>query len=213
MKVVFIGSNSEIVDTAGLSLRLCWPNATAHLAATAGEGLEFVEETSPDVVLLDSSLPDMSLPNAIQGLRRISNVLLLVLGHQRSEHEVATALHFGADDYVILPCDMTELMARISFLLRRAGSRFLPDDGPPTVKSSMVLNPATKEVLMGNRNVKLTPSQFRLLNRILITPDPEPLDEGLEHVPGLKQKGHSGPLALYARQVGEIASQPIQEFA
>ena len=90
---------------------------------------------------------------------------------------------------------------------------FLPDDGPPIVRSSMVLNPAKKEVLMGKRNVTLTPSQFRLLNRILITPDPEPLQEGLEHVPGLKQKGHSGPLELYARQVGEIASRPIQEFA
>ena len=213
MKVVFIGSNSEIADTAGLSLRLCWPNATAHLAATAGEGLEFVEETSPDIVLLDSSLPDMSLANAIQELRRISNVLLLVLGHQGDENEIATALHCGADDYVILPCDMTELMARISFLLRRAGPMFLPDDGTPISISSLVLNPATKQVLIGKRTVTLTPSQFRLLNRILIAPDPEPLDEGFEHVPGLKQRDHSGTVELYARQFEEMDSRTIQESA
>ena len=141
IKVLFIGtSGAEVV---GLSISRLWPDAKAWVRTTAEDGLELVDQTSPDVVLLYSSLPDMSLAEGIRGLRRISNVPLLVLGHQGGETEMVTALQFGADDYVKLPCDMTELTARISCLLRRAGSIVHQEEEEPLLSSSMMLNPAT----------------------------------------------------------------------
>ncbi len=115
MKVVFIGADPQTAEMAGLSLRLRWPDTTPVVATTAAAGLELVEQYSPDVVLLHPTFSDMSLAEAVQELRRFSNVPLLVLGHQGSETEIVTALQLGADDYVRLPCDMTENSTLVPF--------------------------------------------------------------------------------------------------
>ena len=82
-------------------------------AATATEGLELVERDWPDMVLLHPDSSDLSLTRAIHDLRDFSNVPLLVLGHQGDEMEAVPSLELGADDYVRLPCDVTELTTRI----------------------------------------------------------------------------------------------------
>ena len=125
MKVIFIGADTQTAEIAGLSLRLRWPDAVPQVASTALAGLELVERESPDVVLLHPTFSDMSLAEAVQELRRFSNVPLLVLGHQGSETEIVTALEMGADDYVRLPCDMTEMMARV-WAPPAAGGRHSP---------------------------------------------------------------------------------------
>jgi len=71
-----------------------------------------------------------------------------------------------------------------------------------------VMNPAAKEVLIGNRSVKLVPYHFRLLNRLLIAPTD--LDEGSET--GLL-KAPTGPLEKYARRVAEMDNRPAQGSA
>ena len=113
MKAVFIGADAQTAEMAGLSLRLRWPDSTPLIANDADKGLELVEQESPDVVLLHPSFTDMSLSESIRELRRFSNVPLLVLGLSGGEMEVVTALETGADEYVSLPCDLTELMARV----------------------------------------------------------------------------------------------------
>ena len=113
MKVVFIGVDPQTAEMALLSLRLRWPDATPLVATTAAAGLELVEQVLPDVVLLHPSFSDLSLSKAIKELRGFSDVPLLVLGHQGGEMEVFTALELGADDYVRLPCELTEMMARV----------------------------------------------------------------------------------------------------
>ncbi len=74
MKAVFIGAESEISDMVGLSIRLRWPSDTPVLASTGAQGLEMVEQITPDVVIFHPSVPDMTLSEAIQGLRRFSNI-------------------------------------------------------------------------------------------------------------------------------------------
>ena len=167
IKVLFIEADPQAAEEVGLSIGRRWPDAKVCVRTTAADGLELAKQTSHDVVLLDSSLPDMSLAGAMRGLRRISNVPLLALGHQEGEEEIVTALQLGADDYVRLPCDMTELMARISCLLRRAGSLVRQEEEKPLLSSSMALNPATGEVVLGDRRVILTSREYRLLNHLL----------------------------------------------
>ncbi len=79
MKVVFIGADPQVAEMVGLSIRLRWPGVTPLVATTTSEGLEIVEQASPDVVLLQVGLPDMSLSKALQQLRGFSNVPQLVL--------------------------------------------------------------------------------------------------------------------------------------
>ena len=131
MKVVLIGDETQTADVVGLSFRLRWPNAKLLVAATAAAGLESVENISPDVVLIHPSFTDMSLAGTIQELRGFSNVPMLVLGSQGSETEIITALELGADDYIRLPCDLPEIMARVWALLRRSGAIERPEEEKP----------------------------------------------------------------------------------
>ena len=134
IKVLFIGADPQTAEVAN-HIRSRWPDAKSLVADSGADGIGLLEQTSPDMVLLYSSLPDMALAKAIWGLRRISNVLLLVLGHPESEREIVSALQIGADAFVKLPCDTAEVMARISSLLRRAGSPVRQEKGNPILTS------------------------------------------------------------------------------
>ncbi len=129
--------------------------------------MELVEQESPDVVLLHPTFSDMSLAEAVQELRRFSNAPLLVLSHQGSETEIVTALELGADDYVRLPCDMTEMMARVWALLRRAGAIARQEGERPLRSGQLLVNPITYEVFLGDQRVVLTSTEFRLLHLLL----------------------------------------------
>ena len=167
MKVVFIGADPQTAEMAGLSLRLRWPDTAPVVATTAAAGMELVEQVSPEVVLLHPTFSDMSLAEAVQGLRRFSNVPLLVLSHQGSETEVVTALELGADDYVRLPCDLTEMMARVWALLRRIGAIARQEEEKPLRSGQLLVNPITYEVFLGDQRVVLTSTEFRLLHLLL----------------------------------------------
>jgi DNA-binding response OmpR family regulator len=126
-----------------------------------------VERESPDVVLLHPDFNDLTLAKAIQELRRFTNVPLLVLGREGDEMEVVTSLELGADDYVRLPCDLTEIMVRIWALLRRVGVRPAHESEGPLSSGRLLINPATYEVFLEERRVTLTSTEFRLLHLLV----------------------------------------------
>ena len=167
MKAVFIGGDSRARELANMSVRLRWPESVPFLAATADEGLELVGRESPDIVLLFPDFTDLPLPRAIQEIRRFSNVPLLVLGDRPDEMEVVTSLELGADDYVRLPCDLTELMVRIWALLRRSGIRANLETESPLASGELFINPATYEVFLNQERVTLTSTEFRLLHLLV----------------------------------------------
>ena len=163
MKVVFIGSDPRITEVARLGVRLRWPDASIYPVEQARSGLEMVERETPDVVLLHPDFSDMTLSNAIQELRSFSNVPLLVMGRQGDEMEVVASLELGADDYVRLPCDLTELTTRIWALLRRVSAGISYESESPLQSGRMLVNPATYEAFLGDQRITLTSTEFRLL--------------------------------------------------
>ena len=96
-------------------------------------------------------------------MRNFSNVPLLVLGRQGDEMEVVASLEMGADDYVRLPCDLTELTTRIWALLRRVGAGISYESESPMQSGRLLVNPATYEAFLGDQRVTLTSTEFRLL--------------------------------------------------
>jgi DNA-binding response OmpR family regulator len=167
MKAVYIGVDTRTAEVATLAVHLRWPDVTPLFAATASEGLELVERELPDVVLLHPDFNDLTLGRTIQELRRFTNVPLLVLGHRGDEMEVVTSLELGADDYVRLPCDLTEIMVRIWALLRRVGIRPTHESEGPLSSGRLFINPATYEVFLGEQRVTLTSTEFRLLHLLV----------------------------------------------
>ena len=163
MRAVFIGATTRTRDIASLGVRLRWPDVSIEVATTATSGLAAVQQDPPDVVLLHPDFTDMGIASAIQQIRHITNVPLMVIGHQGDAMEAVTSLESGADDYVRLPCDLTELTARIWALLRRAGVAVSYDGGSPMRCGQLYLNPATYETFLGPNQITLTSTEFRLL--------------------------------------------------
>lgn len=147
MKVVFIGADPQMAEIAAQSIRLRWPTVTPMVAATTTEGFGLIEMASPDVVLIQSSLGDMALSQALQQLRNFSNVPLVVLGQDLDEDEVVAALETGADDYIRMPCEPAEIMARIWALLRRVSAKSHVGEGTNPRSGRLLVNPSTYEVL------------------------------------------------------------------
>ena len=211
MKILVIGADPQTFETVGANLTERWPEAKTTQRANLADSLELLDGASSDAVLFYANFPDIETSvEAIRQIRSISNIPLMVLSPQMGEMEVVTALHFGADIYVKMPCDTTELMAWISSLLRRAGCMILPEMERPIFRSSWVLNPTAKEVVIGSRCVTLTASQFKLLNRLLIAPRPEAFHEGMENRLGSAPKDRDGPLEVYTQQVAELNGRPIE---
>jgi len=212
MKVGFIGVDSRTAEVATLAVHLRWPDVDPLVAKTAAEGLEMVELEFPDVVLMHPDFTDMTLSQTIQELRRFSNVPLLVLGHQEDQIEVITSLELGADDYIRLPCDLTEIMIRIWALLRRAESRPEPGTDGAISSGRLSINPATYEVFLSERRLTLSSTEFRLLHLLATNRGTVLAHQTLERV---LWGGHSDSSRLVKkyiqrlrRKLGDDARQP-----
>ncbi len=89
------------------------------------------------------------------------------MGHDGGDMEVVTALQQGADDYIRIPCELTELMARVWAILRRAGFITRQEGEKPVRSGELLVNPPTYQVFLGDQRVVLTPTEFKLLHLLV----------------------------------------------
>ena len=142
-----------------------------QVAHAAMDARDVVDETLPDLVVLDWMLPDKSGVDFARELRkdeRTRDLPILMLTARASEDDKVRGLEVGADDYVTKPFSPKELMARIKALLRRAA----PDasDAPLEV-AGLVLDPASHRVMGHATELKVGPTEFRLLRFLMSRPD------------------------------------------
>jgi DNA-binding response OmpR family regulator len=148
-----------------LQLLLSRSGYAVEHAADGRAGLRLVHELRPDLVLLDIGLPSMDGWQVLERVRDISDVPVLLLTAHGQESEKVRGLRGGADDYLTKPFTNAELLARVEVLLRRARpgewAADLYDDG------QVRLDPRTRAVQVGDADVQLTPTEFRLLNLLV----------------------------------------------
>ncbi len=131
-------------------------------ADTAADGLRLLASRAPAVVLLDLGLPDLDGQEALQRLRAVSKVPVIVLSARDQEAEKIAALDNGADDYVEKPFSVAELMARIRAALRHARQ----GDGPATehfTAGPLAIDMARRIVTVDDAKVVLSPREYSLL--------------------------------------------------
>ncbi|HEY3437237.1 MAG TPA: response regulator [Actinotalea sp.] len=134
--------------------------AVAH---TGASGLDGMANWHPDLVVLDLGLPDLDGIDVLRALRGWSQVPVVVLSARQTSNDKVNALDAGADDYVTKPFAMDELLAR----LRAAARRRSPDDAPPVVEtSSFTIDIAHRRVLRGGQEVRLTPTEWHMLEML-----------------------------------------------
>ncbi|WP_343502327.1 phosphate regulon transcriptional regulator PhoB [Alloyangia pacifica] len=147
--------------------------AEGFRVAAAGNGEEalvLLEEENPDVVVLDWMLPNLSGIEVCRQIKTRSDTRglpVIMLSARSEEVDRIRGLDTGADDYVVKPCSLRELMARVKAQLRRArpsaaGLRLEFED--------IVLDSETHRVTRGGQELKLGPTEFRLLSTFMEKP-------------------------------------------
>jgi len=159
--VLVVEDDRDIADVLRRSLGL-----EGYDVRLAGDGEEALAESAvfePDAVVLDLGLPKLDGVEVCRRLRQEGDVPILMLTARDGVDDRVEGLDSGADDYLVKPFERVELLARLRALLRRRpprGSAFL-------VAGDLRLNPDTREVLRGEREIELTGREFELLEHLM----------------------------------------------
>jgi DNA-binding response OmpR family regulator len=160
-RVLVVEDDSDIAGVLRRSLRL--ESYEVSLAEDGEAALREAADFEPDAVVLDLGLPRLDGVEVCRRLRAGSDVPILILTARDGLDARVEGLDSGADDYLVKPFERQELLARLRALLRRRpprGSAFL-------VVGDLRLNPETREVLRGDRQLDLTAREFELLEYLM----------------------------------------------
>jgi two-component system response regulator MprA len=160
-RVLVVEDDVEIAEVLRRSLRQ--EGYSVRSAADGVEALALASDFMPDLVVLDLGLPRLDGIEVCRRLRTEGDVPILILTARTETSDRVEGLDSGADDYLVKPFERQELLARIRALLRRR---------PPRGSASLIvgdlrLNPDTREVRRGDREIELTNREFELLEYLM----------------------------------------------
>ncbi len=127
------------------------------------EGIDVLRSQKPDMVILDLMLPGMDGLDVCKEIRKFSNVPLIMMTARVDEVDRVLGLEIGADDYVTKPFSPRELLARVKAVLRRAAYVPSPDEQQVLNLPGLAISRISREVIVGDERVDLTPKEFDLL--------------------------------------------------
>jgi two-component system KDP operon response regulator KdpE len=157
-RVLVVDDEPQIARALAINLRA--RQYEVDVAPDGRTALALAAERLPDVVVLDLGLPDLDGFDVIRGLRGWSQVPILVLSARQDSSDKVEALDLGADDYVTKPFGMDELLARLRAAIRRG----VPGEDLPVVEAaSFTVDLAAKRVTRDGVDVRLTPTEWHLL--------------------------------------------------
>lgn len=157
-------------------------------AANGREAIYSARHVQPDLILLDIMMPEMDGYQFLQQYRKEKSTPVIIITAREEETDAVLGLELGADDYVIKPFRMRELLARIRAVLRRSEPA---EENTPSLKVREVeLNPASHTVTVNSAPVSLTPIEFDLLAILMRTPGK--VFTRAELVERLEESGFSG---------------------
>ncbi|TAD80237.1 MAG: response regulator [Oscillatoriales cyanobacterium] len=165
MRFLLVEDDPTISHTLGAALAEQF--YVVDVAEDGQEGLDYTRSFTYDLVILDVSLPRLDGLSLCRQLRRekYTGPILLLTARGETEDKVR-GLDAGADDYVVKPCTVPELMARVRALLRRQRSA----DAPVLEWGFLRLDPSSGQVTYRDRPVKLSPKEYSLLELLLRHP-------------------------------------------
>ena len=133
-------------------------------AKTGEEALESLRKERPDLILLDVNMPGMGGMEACREIRRGSDTPIIMLTVRNAERDKVAALDAGADDYVVKPFGIEELLARIRAALRR----YAPMDALPSfISKDLTIDFASRQVMVREQMVHLTPKEYDVLKHLV----------------------------------------------
>lgn len=164
-EILIVDDEPYIAEMLSMSLRYA-----GHRVVTAGSGadaLRAVHSRTPDLVILDVMLPDISGFELLSKLRSGGEPPVLFLTARDSVEDKVRGLTLGGDDYVTKPFSLEEVVARVGALLRRSGAS-APEAQPNVLRyADLVMDEDAHEVWRQDRPIQLSPTEFGLLRFLL----------------------------------------------
>ena len=171
--VLVVDDDKEIVGAIARLLEM-----EGHRVLKAYDGLQALEtltEEHVDLIILDVMMPNMDGMSATMAIRRRQNLPILLLSAKSEDADKIAGLSIGADDYLTKPYNPMELSARVNALLRRYLRLGAADNTAPSeeqlVNGGICMNLAHKEVLVEGELVRLTPTEYRMLEFFMQHPN------------------------------------------
>jgi two-component system KDP operon response regulator KdpE len=163
-RILLVDDDEALLRTLSMNLRA--RGHTVLLAETGARALDVARNETPDVVILDLGLPDVSGVTVLRELREWSAVPVVVLSARHDSDDKVAALDLGADDYVTKPFGIDELLARLRAAVRRGQARV-----PAVVRTEhLSVDLAARRVLRDGVEVRLTPTEWGLLAALVTRP-------------------------------------------
>ena len=167
-KVLVVEDDNNIAEL--LRLYLQKDGFEVSHAADGGKAVEIAREIQPDLVLLDIMLPVMDGWQVCRELRKTMKMPIIMLTAKGETEDKVSGLEMGADDYIVKPFEVKELLARVHAVLRRTG-----DDGKPKSKKltfdKLVINLDSYELIVDGKKIDTPPKEMELLYHLAATPN------------------------------------------
>ncbi|OIK29257.1 response regulator [Streptomyces malaysiense] len=199
-RVLVVEDDPQLVRALVINLQ-----ARQYCVDAAPDGataLHLAAARQPDVVLLDLGLPDMDGADVIRALRGWTRVPIMVLSARQSSDEKVAALDAGADDYVTKPFSMNELLARLRAAVRRTEDTPLVPETTLVETEDFTLDLPAKKAVRNGRDVRLTPTEWHLLEILVSNPGRLITQKQLlQEVWGVSQSNKTNYLRVYMAQL------------
>lgn len=164
MKVLIIDDEEKIVEVIK-----SYMEKEDFIVATALDGkvaLEQFKSFSPDIVILDLMLPDVSGEELCRQIRMMGNTPIIMLTAKVEEEDILSGLNMGADDYITKPFSPKQLVARVKAILRRTQNTAIEETTMTYNQGDLVVNIESHNVKKDGTAVSLTPVEFEILLKL-----------------------------------------------
>ena len=210
-KVLVVEHDNNIAEL--LRLYLQKDGFEVSHAADGGKAVEMAKEIQPDLVLLDIMLPVMDGWQVCRELRKTMKMPIIMLTAKGETEDKVSGLEMGADDYIVKPFEVKELLARVHAVLRRTG-----DDGKPKSKKltfdKLVINLDSYELIVDGKKIDTPPKELELLYHLAATPNRVyTRNQLLDEVWGFDYFGDSRTVDVHVKRLREKVENVSDQWA
>lgn len=212
MRFLVVDDEADVVEVVSVTLKMQWGEEAKVLAAYTGEeAMALVQSEQPDLIILDVALPDIDGFEVCRQIREFSDVPILMLTAKDDEMDKVRGLELGADDYITKPFGHLELMARIRAILRRSQIPLPTPERSRIIVGDVVLDIHRHTVEVQGRPLRLTPTEFNLLQQLMRNAGKVmPHETLLARVWGPEYRREIDYLKVYIRRLREKLEQDPQ---
>jgi DNA-binding response OmpR family regulator len=145
------------------------------LAETGADARTLLDQTRPDLIILDLMLPDVDGLVLCSGLKAVADVPIVICSATPQKRDAILGLKLGADDFIAKPFDIYELEARVEAVLRRTSYMRVAQASPSPPGhirvGELIIDRSRRRVTLGGEPIQLTPTEYRLVSALASRPD------------------------------------------